>query len=221
MRASITELVLWLKRPRIARGQSKTYSFTPAETRFMSYYGHLDLVGQASEDPTNFAQFDGFDQKQPQVVGSFRVRFTRWLAQNGVTTATRRTLGELEITLNDQDLFDFIEDLGNAHAATREHTLILRTGTPLCKAFPTSAQQLGGQGPLVSAHRGRMILRFQKRHASYITATRTMIFSKYGAGHAALGNLGTTQLVAIAVGVQTFPNGVPYLCFEHDLYPRQ
>ena len=47
-----------------------------------------------------------------------------------------------------------------------------------------------------------------------------MIFSKYGALHAARGNIGTTQLVAVALGVETFPNGVPYLCFEHDLYPR-
>ena len=163
VRASITELVLWLKRPRIARGQSKTYSYTPAETGFMGYYGKLDTLGQlVGADPTNFAEFDGFDQKQPLTLGSFRIRFTRWLANVGVTTASRRTIGELEITLNAQDLFDFIEDGGNAHAETREHTLILRTGTPLCKAFPTRAEQLGGQGPLVSAHRGRMILRFQK-----------------------------------------------------------
>ena len=55
-----------------------------------------------------------------------------------------------------------------------------------------------------------MILRFQQQHASYVPATRTMIFSKYGALHAAQGNLGTQQLVTIAGnGDQTFPQGVP------------
>ena len=215
IQSSITELILWVRRPRLARGQTKVNSHTPAEHKYFNYYSKINANVQ-NVLPTSFSALQGrernpaFDvsKKSPRTLGDFHVTWHE-LGAGATNTYLFRDLASMVITLDSQETYDGIQQAGPQD----EFTLILKTGIPFQKPFPTPAQMIAGTHfPIMRPKDGRMLIRFQQRHGTYTNATRTITFHRTGA-HGL-----TTRHPA--TGIETFPNGRPILRWEHDLFPR-
>ena len=189
------KIVMWLRRPSYARGSIINRDVHPGIRLLLPYFGHQDIVvpvgggnaapGAIVTTPTRFDTFPRYLSKRKGTnvpapvsknvpLGSWAVEFSYRKSAAARFLDDTRTISEYRLTIDDNALYQYLRDNGNA---TTTRALILEANRFPRLPIPDLTEQHAGTLPTEVAV--PLVIFFQKRHAhTYDDGTQQVRFER-------------------------------------------